>query len=93
MECVLANVPVNGPVIFCDWARQECSWSYVSLCLDGNQSDVVLFVNRRWELILMLAEYNSLVNSDVELGFVCVCYVKNLDTSLVSWSSFINESC
>jgi hypothetical protein len=32
----LANVPVNGPVVFCDWARQESSWSYLSLWLYGN---------------------------------------------------------
>jgi hypothetical protein len=50
---VLANVLVHGPAVFCDWARQDCSLSYVSLWLLGNQSDVVLFVNRRWELILM----------------------------------------
>jgi hypothetical protein len=70
MPHVLANVPVNGPVVFYDWVRQDCSWSYVSLWLDGNQSDVILFVNWRWELIL--AESDSLVNSSVELGLVCM---------------------
>jgi hypothetical protein len=64
---------VNGSVVLCDWTRQDCSWSYVSLWLDGNQSDVVLFVNRQLGANLdVLAEDDSLVNSGAELGVVCM---------------------
>jgi hypothetical protein len=47
MNLVLANVHVIGPVVFYDSARHDSSWSYVSLWLDGNQSDIVIFLNQR----------------------------------------------
>jgi hypothetical protein len=86
---VLANVLVIGPIIFCDWARQDCSWSYVSLWLDGNQSDIVLFLNRRWELIFDdVDEDFSLVNMNADLGFFFCRTIKNV-SSLVSRGPFI----
>jgi hypothetical protein len=49
---VLTNVSMNGPIVLMDWARLEYFWFYVSLWVDGNQSDAVLFLNRCGELIL-----------------------------------------
>jgi hypothetical protein len=53
IRTVLANIHVIEPVIFYGWARQDLFLAYVSLWFDGNQSDIVLFLDWRLELIVM----------------------------------------